>query len=128
MTIKRMLMVFLCLKLQRAIITLTGMNAGGSLVLVSAKHRERDAGERKRKWRGLSNPLLKKQLPRWGFVAKVVLTAEDALAVQPSLPDHTAQSSTLVGGALVAKEHSAGLDDPFGRIVEDTDVGIEANT
>lgn len=74
-----------------------------------------------------SNPFLQKQLASRSLVVEASVPAKHALTPQPGLPDHAAQGAALVGGALVAEEHGAGLDDPLGRVVEDTDIGVEAD-
>lgn len=58
---------------------------------------------------------------------EALVTAEDSLTTQPGLTDHAAQSTALVRGALVAEEHGTRLDGPFGRVIENTNISIEAD-
>lgn len=58
---------------------------------------------------------------------EALVAAEDTLTTQPGLADHAAQSTALVGRALVAEEHGARLDGPFGRVIKNTNISIKAD-
>jgi hypothetical protein len=85
---------------------------------------------RSRKWvsgkmKG-SNPLLEKKVTRWDLCDETIVSAEDFFASHPGFADHASKGTALVGGALVAEKHGAGLNDPFGGVVKDTDIGVKA--
>lgn len=63
---------------------------------------------------------------RLGSWRQTIVSAEDFLASHPGFADHASKGATLVGGALVAEKHGAGLNDPFCGVVKDTDIGVKA--